>query len=70
MSTLNEIAANHARMAKALVEESTGLSELSERPTQIVDSFEVTSMDTQHMPLHLIAGVQDNHFGQAKAYSL
>ncbi|KDD68206.1 hypothetical protein ABH912_000258 [Pseudomonas sp. BT76 TE3572] len=67
MSTLNEIAANHARMAKALVEESTVLSE---RPTQIVDSFEVPSMDTPHMPLHLIAGVQDNHFGQATAYSL
>ena len=67
MSTLNEIAANHARMAKALVEESTALSE---RPTQIVDSFEVTSMDTQHMPLHLIVGVQDNHFGQATTYSL
>jgi len=54
-------------MAKALVEESTVLSE---RPTQIVDSFEVPSMDTPHMPLHLIAGVQDNHFGQATAYSL
>jgi hypothetical protein len=56
-------------MAKALVEESTGLSE---RQTQIVDSFEVEvpSMDAQHMPLHLIAGVQDNHFGQATAYSL
>ncbi|MEO8640662.1 hypothetical protein [Pseudomonas sp.] len=69
MSTLNEIAANHARMAKALVEESTGLSE---RQTQIVDSFEVEvpSMDAQHMPLHLIAGVQDNHFGQATAYLL
>ncbi|VVQ29088.1 hypothetical protein PS943_01136 [Pseudomonas fluorescens] len=66
MSTLNEIAANHARMAKALVEESTGLSE---RHTQIVDSFEVPSMDAQHMPLHLIA-VQDNHFGQAAAYLL
>ncbi|MHC8334170.1 hypothetical protein [Pseudomonas sp. LB3P25] len=67
MSTLNEIAANHARMAKALVEESTGVSV---RPTQIVDSFEVPSMDTQHMPLHLIAGVQDNPIGQATAYSL
>ncbi|KAA0981926.1 hypothetical protein [Pseudomonas sp. ANT_J28] len=69
MSTLNEIAVNHARMAKALVEVSTGLSE---RHTQIVDSFkvEVPSMDAQHMPLHLIAGVQDNHFGQATAYLL
>ncbi|MHC8299285.1 hypothetical protein [Pseudomonas sp. ZS1P83] len=65
MSTLNEIAANHARMAKALVEESTGLSE---RHTQIVETFEVPSIDTQHVPLHLIAGVQDNHFGQATGY--
>jgi hypothetical protein len=54
-------------MAKALVEESTGLSQ---RHTQIVDSFEVPSMDAQHMPLHLIAGVQDNHFGQVTAYLL
>ena len=67
MSTLNEIAANHARMAKALVEESTGLSE---RHTQIVESFEVPSTDAQHVPLHLIAGVQDNHFGQTTAYLL
>jgi hypothetical protein len=52
-------------MAKALVEESTGLSE---RHTQIVDSFEVPSTDAQHVPLHLIAGVQDNHFGQATSY--
>ncbi|MHC8382120.1 hypothetical protein [Pseudomonas sp. LB3P14] len=65
MSTLNEIAANHARMAKALVEESTGLSE---RHTHIVETFEVTSIDAQHVPLHLIAGGQDNHFGQATGY--
>lgn len=65
MSTLNEIAANHARMAKALVEESTGLSE---RHTQIVETFEVSSIDAQHVPLHLIAGVQDNHFGQTTGY--
>jgi hypothetical protein len=65
VSTLNEIAANHARMAKALVEESTGLSE---RHTQIVETFEVPSIDAQHVPLHLIAGVQDNHFGQVSGY--
>jgi len=65
VSTLNEIAANHARMAKALVEESTGLSE---RHTQIVESFEVPSTDAQHVPLHLIAGVQDKHYGQATSY--
>ncbi|MHC8401567.1 hypothetical protein ACYZTX_19410 [Pseudomonas sp. MDT1-17] len=65
MSTLNEIAANHARMAKALVEESPGLSE---RHTQIVETFEVSSIDAQHVPLHLITGVQDNHFGQTTGY--
>ncbi|APV42044.1 hypothetical protein SAMN04490185_3419 [Pseudomonas frederiksbergensis] len=67
MSTLNEIAANHARMAKALVEASTGPSE---RHTQIVETFEVPTLDAQHMPLHLIASVQDNPFGQATAYLL
>ncbi|WP_253423664.1 hypothetical protein [Pseudomonas sp. GGS8] len=59
MSTLNEIAANHARMAKAKEEESTGLSE---RHLQIVGSFEIPSIDDQkRIPLHLITGVQDNH---------
>lgn len=68
MSTLNEIAANHARMAKAKAEESTGLSE---RHLQIVGSFEIPSIDEQqHIPLHLIAGVQDNHLGQANGYLL
>lgn len=68
MSTLNEIAANHARMAKAKAEESTGLSE---RHLQIVGSFEIPSIDEQqHIPLHLIAGVQDNHLGQATGYLL
>lgn len=52
-------------MAKALAEKSTGLSE---RQTQIVETFEVPSIDAQHVPLHLIAGVQDNHFGQATGY--
>ncbi|ROM90278.1 hypothetical protein [Pseudomonas brassicacearum] len=68
MSTLNEIAANHARMAKANAEESTGLSE---RHLQIVGSFEIPSTDAQqHIPLHLIAGVQDNHFEPATGYML
>lgn len=66
MSTLNEIAANHARMAKAKEEESTGLSE---RHLQIVGSFEIPSIDEQqHIPLHLITGGQDNHLGQATGY--
>ncbi|WP_030130289.1 hypothetical protein [Pseudomonas sp. QTF5] len=67
MSTLNEIAANHARMAKAKEEESTGLSE---RHLQIVGSFEIPSIDEQHIPLHLITGGQDNHLGQAAGYLL
>ncbi|NWA25390.1 hypothetical protein HX870_14470 [Pseudomonas gingeri] len=63
MSTLNEIAANHARMAKAKEEESTGLSELH---LQIVCSFEIPSSDAQQqVPLHLISGAQDNQLGQA-----
>lgn len=68
MSTLNEIAANHARMAKAKEQESTGLSE---RHLQIVGSFEIPAIDEQqHIPLHLITGVQDNHLGQATGYLL
>ncbi|UVJ45894.1 hypothetical protein NVV94_10295 [Pseudomonas sp. LS1212] len=68
MSTLNEIAANHARMAKALAEEST---EPGERQPQIVGGFEVVSIDSQqHTPLHLIVGVQDRHLGHATGYLL
>ncbi|WP_237886006.1 hypothetical protein [Pseudomonas sp. PGPR40] len=67
MSTLNEIAANHARMAKAKEEESTGLNE---RHLQIVGSIEIPSIDEQHIPLHLITGGQDNHLGQAAGYLL
>ncbi|WP_150806655.1 hypothetical protein [Pseudomonas fluorescens] len=66
MSTLNEIAANHARMAKALAEEST---ELNERHTQIVGSLEAPATHAkQHVPLHLLAGVKDNHPGQVAGY--
>ncbi|WP_367371639.1 hypothetical protein [Pseudomonas lini] len=66
MSTLNEIAANHARMAKAKEEESTGLYE---QHVQIMGSFEIPSLDEQpHMPLHLITGGQDKHLGLATGY--
>ncbi|WP_310338630.1 hypothetical protein [Pseudomonas corrugata] len=65
MSTLSEIAANHARMAKT-VQESTGLID---RHVQIVGSFEVPSLEEQpHIPLHLMASVQDNHLGLVPAY--
>ncbi|MBK5355822.1 hypothetical protein JFU37_25400 [Pseudomonas sp. TH41] len=66
MSTLNEIAANHAKMAKASAGEST---ELSERQTQRVGGFEVPSIEPQqHVPLHFIVGAHDNHVGQAVGY--
>lgn len=65
MSTLNEIAANHARMAKAKEEEAT----LSERQLQIVGSFEIPSPDNQQqVPLHLITAAQDSLAGLAAAY--
>jgi sortase (surface protein transpeptidase) len=50
-------------MAKA--EES---AELRERHLQVVGSLEAPSIDAQHMPLHLIAGAQDNHLGQPAGY--
>lgn len=67
MSTLNEIAANHARMAKAKEEESTGLSE---RHLNIVGSFEIAGGDElQPMPLlHLIAAASDNTMAQVAGY--
>jgi sortase (surface protein transpeptidase) len=52
-------------MVMAKAEESAGLRE---RQLQIVASLEVPSIDAQHMPLHLIAGAQDNHLGQAAGY--
>lgn len=62
MSTLNEIAANHARMAKAKDEESMRLSALQ---SQIVGSFEIPSTQPlQEIPLHLLIGVQDSSFGE------
>ncbi|MET0846523.1 MAG: hypothetical protein ABWY46_10030 [Pseudomonas sp.] len=66
MSTLNEIAANHARMAMAKAEESTGLSE---RHLQIVGSVEIrTGNEQPHVPLHFIAAVQDSHLAQVAGY--
>ena len=66
MSTLNEIAMNHARMARAA--EST---EPSERQLQIVGSFEVPSIEVQqNIPMHLIAGAQDGQHGIAATFAL
>ena len=68
MSTLNEIAANHARMAKAKEVEATGLSE---RQLQIVGSFEIPSLEPQqHVPLHLIAGAQESNLGQVVGFMI
>jgi hypothetical protein len=67
VSTLNEIAANHARkMAMAKAEESTGLSE---RHLQVVGSVEIRTPDEQpHAQLHFITVAQDNHLPQAAGY--
>ncbi|MBT2337630.1 MULTISPECIES: hypothetical protein [Pseudomonas] len=65
MSTLNEIAANHARMDKAKEEESIRLSALH---VQVVGSFEIQPIEAkQQMPLHFMAGVQEHSFGEAAA---
>ncbi|MEJ5058113.1 hypothetical protein WH266_08060 [Pseudomonas sp. MYb330] len=68
MSTLSEIAANHARMVMAKAEAST---EPRERHLHIVASFEVTSPDDrQHIPLHFIVGAQDSLSGPSIGHSL
>ncbi|PTR23835.1 MULTISPECIES: hypothetical protein [unclassified Pseudomonas] len=68
MSTLNEIAMNHARMAREKAAEST---EPSERQLQIVGSIEVPSIEVQqNIPLHLIAGVQEGHLAHATGFAL
>ena len=65
MSTLNEIAANHARMAKAKEEESIRLSEFH---VQVVASLEITPIEAkQQMPLHFMAGVPEHSFGEVAA---
>ncbi|WP_434575125.1 hypothetical protein J3P88_10610 [Pseudomonas sp. Z3-6] len=67
MSTLNEIAANHARMAKLKEEESMRLSALQ---GQVVGSFEIPPIEApQEMSLHFMKGVQDHSFGEAAALS-
>lgn len=68
MSTLHEIAANHAKMAKELEQESTRLSERAPQ-AQVVGNLEITCTDEQPpIPLHLMAGVQDKTLGQAASY--
>ncbi|MEA1028366.1 hypothetical protein T3A99_07250 [Pseudomonas sp. N-137] len=67
MSTLNEIAANHARMAKAKAKEEESIR-LRALHSQIVGSFDIAPVEAkQKMPLHFMAGVQDHSFGEALA---
>ncbi|WP_434569137.1 hypothetical protein [Pseudomonas sp. Z3-8] len=63
MSTLNEIAANHARMAKLKEEESMRLSALQ---SQVVGSLELPVTHTeQQMPLHFLTILPDHAFADA-----
>jgi hypothetical protein len=53
-------------MAKAKEEEATGLGE---RQLQIVGSFEIPCQEHQQpIPLHLMAGTQDNHVAQVVGF--
>jgi hypothetical protein len=54
-------------MAKAQELEATGSGE---RQLQRVGSFEIPSMENQQpvVPLHLVAGAQENNLGQAVGY--
>jgi len=67
VSTLNEIAANHARMAKALADEA---ATLGEREVQIVGGFEIVCMEVECMPLHLMVASQESQSGQVLGYAL
>ncbi|MDD2056659.1 hypothetical protein N5D52_14445 [Pseudomonas sp. GD03860] len=59
MSTLSEIAMNHARMVKRLAQESL---EQEARQPLVVGGFEVSTLDTpEHMPLHFIMDTQDRN---------
>jgi hypothetical protein len=53
-------------MAKAKEEEATGLNE---RQLQIVGGFEIPCLEKQQqVPLHLMAGSQDNLVAQAVGF--
>lgn len=68
MSTLSEIAANHAKMAKNMAGEST---EMCERQPVVVGGFEVSSVDEPvQVPFHLIVGAQDAPIALTAGYSL
>jgi hypothetical protein len=68
VSTLSEIAANHAKMAKKMAGEST---EMCERQPMVVGGFEVNSVDEQvQVPFHLIVGAQDTPIALTAGYAL
>ncbi|CAH0205465.1 hypothetical protein [Pseudomonas mediterranea] len=64
MSTLNEIAANHARMAKAKAKaKEEELIRLSEFHAQVLGDFELPSVDaTQESSVFLMAPVLEHSF--------
>ncbi|ETF07992.1 hypothetical protein [Pseudomonas moraviensis] len=68
MSTLNEIAMNHARMTRAKEEGST---KLSERQLQLLGGFEMPAADTQQLiPSRLLVTTQDSSLDKGVGYSL
>jgi len=68
VSTLSEIAANHAKMLQSLAGEST---EMCERQPIVVGSFEVSSIEEQpRVPLHLIVNAQDAPIGLVAGYAI
>jgi hypothetical protein len=68
VSTLNEIAANHARLAKKLAGEST---EVCAQQPQVLGGFEIVSVEEQpNMPLHFIPSVQDSPLAQMIGYAI
>jgi hypothetical protein len=63
VSTLNEIAANHARMAKLMEEESMRLSAIQ---SQIVGSIEIPSTQpAKEMSLHFLTRAPEHVFAEA-----
>lgn len=57
MSTLNEIAMNHAKMLNRLAQESIALEQ---RQPLVVGGFEVSSLDSTHpLPLPFLLEVAD-----------
>ncbi|MGE8152506.1 hypothetical protein ACQKP5_14795 [Pseudomonas vancouverensis] len=68
MSTLHEIAMNHAKMA---LEKAAELAKSNPLSLQIVSSLELPSTDArQEVALHFIASVADAHHGYTANYGI